>query len=168
MADYGTMENSDDAPTRPRRDRGLSYIEVLVAIVLLGIATVGTLAAVRVTVIGSRLERDHSRAQVWLQSAIETLDRTPRVGCDPVSGVPTDPRGDYEAAIQAGAPAIPDWAANPQLRVTSVSFWDGTTYQTLTCSDDAGFLLQLVRIVVTNPDGEIVEDVEVIKDNSVA
>src|SRR5262245_42570993 len=126
-----------------RVDSGVTFIELLVAIVLIGTAVVGMAAAVRATVIGSRLERDHSRAQVWLQSSMETLDALPRVGCDPVGTPPVTPdvRGSYENSIRAVASAIPGWNANVQLSVASVSYWNGTTYQS-TCADDAGFLLQ--------------------------
>lgn len=153
---------------RTLRDRGQSFVELLVAIVLLGTAVIAVLAGVRATIIGSTTEHDHSRAQVWLQSAMETLDRTPRVGCDPIDGVPTDPKGTYQAAIRAAATPVEGWTPNPQLSVLSVTYWDGTTYVSDACSDDAGFLLQLVKIQVTSPDGDIVEDVEVVKDATVS
>ena len=67
-----------------RRDRGASYIELLVAIVLLGTVVVGVLAAVRATVIGTRVERDHSKAQQWLQSAVGVIEAQDFASCDPL------------------------------------------------------------------------------------
>jgi type II secretory pathway pseudopilin PulG len=163
----GRTIQADALPPRgpTRRDAGVSFIELLVAIVLVGMAVVGTLAAVRATVIGSRLERDHSRAQAWLQSAMEELQSAERVGCDPVGDPPSVPdvRGLYEETIQVEALGPDGWDPQTQLSITSVQYWDGSTYQSQ-CFDDAGFRLQLVTIQVTSPDGEVLEDVAVVKD----
>src|SRR5690606_9875309 len=64
---------------RPRRsDTGATFVEVLVAIVLLGTVVVGTLAGVRATLLSSAVDRDHANAHAWLQSASDLLYGHPR------------------------------------------------------------------------------------------
>jgi hypothetical protein len=148
-----------------RRDAGVSFIEILVAIVLLGTAMIAVLTAVRTTVIGTRLERDHARAQVWLQSAAEALQATPRVGCDPVGSPATVPdvRAIYETEVRTLVASPPGWDPSSQLSVIDVRFWDGSSYQAQ-CFDNAGFRLQLVTMRVLSADGDILEELSVVKD----
>ena len=67
---------------RTPRDSGMSLVEIVVSVFLLGVTGVSMLSALTVTIAASRYERDHARAQVWLQSAIEELQAADRQGCD--------------------------------------------------------------------------------------
>ena len=158
----------------PRRDRGSSFIELLVSIVLLGLAVVGVLTTLRVTVIGTTTERDHARAQQWLQSSIGVLDAADRVDCDVGLGEETV-RLTYQATLRAATGLTPPgWKGDPQLTVVKpVKVWDGTKYwdpydptAPATCFDNDGFELQLITIEVTSPSGSVIERVEVVKDGS--
>ncbi|HSJ71024.1 MAG TPA: hypothetical protein VLA29_05165, partial [Acidimicrobiia bacterium] len=108
---------------------------------------------------------DHSRAQVWLQSAAETLQATPRVGCDPIGSPPVEPdvRAIYENEVRSNVPSPPGWNASSQLSVIDVRFWDGSEYQ-VDCYDNGGFRLQLVTMRVLSADGDILEELSVVKD----
>ena len=55
------------------------------------------------------------------------------------------------------------WPATSIEVVAPVLFWDGTSTYQATCYDDAGINLQLIRIQVRDPSGQIVESVEVVK-----
>ncbi len=175
MADLGNSARARDlVPDSSHRDAGSSFIEVLVAVVLLGIAVVGILTALRTTVIGTAVERDHSRAQQWLQSAVGVLAAEDRRDCDDGLGEATV-RTEYEAAIRAETGIIPPgWQADPQLTIVQpIKVWDGNQYwdpydpsAPATCFDDDGFELQLITIQVTSPDGSILETVQVVKDGS--
>ena len=160
----------------PRRDPGMSFIEVLVAIVLLGIAVVATLTAMRATVIGTRLERDHSKAQQWLQSAIGVLQATDRLDCDIIltgysSGEETV-RIEYQKAIRLLVQNPPGWSDSQITVIRPVKVWDGAKYwdpydvlAPAKCFDNRGYELQLVTMQVTSPDGDIIELVQVVKND---
>lgn len=161
-AEIGT----DRVPTR--RDPGMSFIEVLVAIVLLGTVVVGVLTAVRATVIGTRIERDHSKAQQWLQSAVGVIEGYNFANCDTltVSGAAV------EAAYQAAIDNVTTGAKRPYgfttatIDVKEPEVWNGTQFVAFstqsTCYDQFLLRQQLVTIDVSHPNG-ILESVEMVK-----
>ncbi len=71
--------HGENAPVHERRrDRGTTFVEILVSIVLLGTAVGGTLTALRTTIVSSeRRRRSVTKASVWLRAAEEALHRTP-------------------------------------------------------------------------------------------
>lgn len=158
-----------------RRDRGVTFVELLVAIVLLGTVGVGVLAALRVSVDATRLERDHSRAYQWLQSANGVLQATPRVSCGytlPDDGAYASGeekvRLEYQEAIRSTVENPPGWDESQLSVVEPVKVWDGSRYWDPTiapqpCYDSDGYLLQLITLQVTSPDGDIIETLEVVK-----
>ncbi len=165
-----------DELTSPSRDLGTSLIEILIAIVLIGTAVGATMSALRVTVMASAVERDHARAQQWLQSASGALRETDYVPCDdpgPFGDAQAHMIADYQAALVSGTSAPPDWVAG-QIRIVSpVKVWNGSSYLTPAeitdpkkCFKDKGFALQLINLEVRNPDGKIVETVQVVKDEN--
>lgn len=161
--------NPDTGPPggRSRRDSGTSFIELLVAIVLLGTVIIGVLTAVRTTVIGTRLERDHAKAQQWLQSASENVRGTVRWGCDTYTEA--EIRLHYQTdVIRLPANNPTGWPDNQIQVVRPVKVWNGEQYldpytAPQPCYDNEGKFLQLVTIQVLSPDGDILESVEVVK-----
>lgn len=161
----------------PRHDAGSTFIEVLVAIVLLGVLGVAVLTAARTSVIGTRIERDHSRAFQWLQSADGVLQGAPRVSCnfDPVADAPYTSgeqkvRLEYEKLIRDQVVNPPGWADSQITVVAPVLVWDGNRYwdpadpvAPKKCYDSDKFYLQLVKLQVNSPDGVIIETNEVVK-----
>src|SRR5262245_35690756 len=100
---------------------------MLVAIVLLGTAVVATLAGVNAVVVGSRVERDHSRAQQWLQSASENLRASVRRGCDTYTE--SQIRAYYQdSVIRAAADNPNGWADDRIEIVPPVKVWNGEDY----------------------------------------
>jgi len=138
----------------------MSLIEILISITLLGIGVAAMLTTTVVAINGSATERDHANAHAWLQSATDVLYGEERVDCDDptledtyraVISTTQDPEGWWEPS-NAGSIEL----VSPEL------FWDGDIYQG-TCYDDQNVNLQLITIRVSNPDGKIVESVEVVK-----
>jgi type II secretory pathway pseudopilin PulG len=149
------------------RDSGMSMVEIVVSILLLGTSGVSMLDALQATVHASKYERDHSRAQVWLQSAIEELQAAERQGCD--QGEETV-RAAYLAVVRDNVVNPPGWSDSQLTIQKPVKVWDGERYwdpyDTASpgqCFDNQGFRLQLITIVVTSPDGEVIEQVSVVK-----
>lgn len=161
----------DRTALQTRRDAGMSFIEVLVSIVLLGTVVIGVLTAVRATVIATTTEREHSRAGQWLESAAKVIEGVPFGNCSVVSGVPqssVDALAEYNDALQ-DLPVPAGWSAN-QLsiqRSADIDVWDGTNWvpysATSACYDDTDLRLQRVLLTVESPDGRIIETLEVVK-----
>jgi hypothetical protein len=160
------MRRTDD------RDCGATLVEILVSIVLLGTVVIGTLAALRVSVIGTRLERDHAKAFQWLQSANGLLQAAPPVGC---AGGEEALRLALTTEIRNAATPI-GWDTENLDILEPVKVWDGTRYwspeewQTANpadpadpCFDETGYYLRLVTMQVTGPDGDIIETLQVVK-----
>jgi hypothetical protein len=154
----------------PRRDAGATFVELLVSIVLLGTVVVGTLAALRGTVIASRIDRDHASGYAWLQAAADAVDAEPYVGCDTKTN--QEIVDAYGAA--AGATARPpawDGTTGAGVEVVEVEYLARSTVPGgeeawgTTCPDDpdSPLRLQLVTLRVTGPDAEFVEELQVIK-----
>jgi hypothetical protein len=152
-----------------RRDRGVSFIELLIAVVLLGTTIVAVLTAVRATVIGTRIERDHSKAHQWLQSAVGVIEAYQFATCDdtnPADG--TVVQAAYQSAVDASA-TIPYGFTGGTITVLAPKVWDGAqrkfvpfSVQPL-CYDQFRMQQQLIDIEVRGPKGDIIEDVEVVK-----
>lgn len=150
------------ADHRPGRDHGVSIMEIVIAIALLGTALAAMLTTLTVTVSASATERDHANAHAWLQTAADVLYGENRVDC----GTITSPNAfavfdAYNTAVKSTS--NPEgWDATRIRVVPPVLFWDGDTYQS-TCYDDENINLQLITIEVRNPNDEIVETVQVVK-----
>jgi type II secretory pathway pseudopilin PulG len=145
------------------RDSGVTLIEILISIVLLGLVVGAMLTTLVVTVSASATERDHANAHAWLQTASDVLYGLERHDCGTEAVAQQDQvRTFYEDSIRGTAENPEQWPADKIEVVSPVLFWDGTGYQT-TCYDDKNINLQLITIRVRNLDGKIVESVQVVK-----
>ena len=162
--------------TSQPRDEGTSLIEILIAIVLMGTAVGATMSALRVTVMASAVERDHARAHQWLQAASGALRETDYVPCDdvgPFGNAQAHMLSDYKDAVVNNTTAPTGWAASQIEVIGPIEVWDGNNYLRPAetsdadgCFKDKGFALQLISLQVRNPDGQIVESVQVVKDEN--
>jgi Tfp pilus assembly protein PilV len=117
------------------RDAGETLVELLVTVVILGIATTG-LAGALLTV--GKVSQQH-RQQVLAQAAVRAWAEQVGVGaytdCAPAT------------AFAAPEPALPTGFT---ATVTGVRYWDGAAFAA-TCAADTG--IQRVSLRVTAPDG---------------
>jgi Tfp pilus assembly protein PilV len=171
-------ERDHSIESRSEPDRGSSLIEILISVVLLGTVVVATLGATTSSVIGTRVARDHAKAYQWLQSAGGVLQASERAGCDydPVNE-PADAafadgeekvRLTYQNRIRTGVVNPPEWEDRQITVLYPVKIWDGNNYwepatAPQPCYDADGYLLQLVTLQVTSPDGRIIETIQVVK-----
>ena len=151
------------------RDRGATFIEMLISIVLLGIVVIGVLAAVRTTVIATAIEREHARAGQWLESGAKAIETAPFGNCSVVDGVAQssfDAQQTYNDAVRA-APVPEGWSVDQISVAADIDVWDGGMWipysSTTACYDDTGLRLQRVLLTVENPNGDIIETLEVVK-----
>jgi Tfp pilus assembly protein PilV len=87
------------AAENPREDLGATFIELLVALVLLGTTVIAVLVALQATTVASTTDADHARAFAWLHDASDSVYQTTRVTCNRYVG--------------SGDPALlSNWASN--------------------------------------------------------
>lgn len=162
MSEQPEIAETRAHPARSRRDHGQSFVELLVAIVLLGTAVVGILAAVRATIIGSALERDHARAQQWLQAAGEVL--VGDIAWKDCNSTNTGAvlKGLYQTALQGEVDIVPSsWLSSQVSIPVNVTFAQPDGSFSGTCHSQID--RQLIRIQVVGPDNKIIETVDVVK-----
>ena len=164
-----------DSVDPARRDGGMSFIELLVAIVLLGTVGVAVLTTFRVTIEGTRVERDHARALQWLESAASVVQGTNRESCilDPVDDAAYSTgeekvRTEYEYAVRLQVENPPGWEADQLRIVPPVKVWDGNEFldpasAPQPCYDNENKRLQLITIEVSDTAGQIVETMDIVK-----
>lgn len=146
---------------RPRRDPGLSLLELLIAVALLGVGVVAMLTTLDVVIKSTDAERDSANAHAWLQSAIDTLYRAERVDCTDFN--PSQVEAKYQEVVMLAQDPEGWFDTGGSIEVLSpVLYWDGSIYQDV-CYDDQNINLQLIEVRVTHPDGRIVETVQVVK-----
>lgn len=168
-----------EAERGPTGDRGMSMIEVLIGISLLATVVVAVVSAVGVTVKATAYERDHAKAQQWLQAAVGVIEAVEFQSCDPAVINGTIVQDAYQKAVTVGTVdtngdgvvngddgARRPWEYDGQLTVGIPEVWDGEQYvpfdsQSI-CYDQSRLRQQLVPLVVTHPSG-VRESVEMIK-----
>jgi prepilin-type N-terminal cleavage/methylation domain-containing protein len=171
--------------TDPRRvrersdDRGFSLAEMLIGVALLSGVVVAVINAVGVTVKATAYERDHAKAQQWLQAAVGVIEAVDFQSCDPTVINGAIVQQAYQEAVTVGRVdtngdgvingddgARRPWEYDGELTVGLPEVWDGEQYvpfdtQTV-CYDQSRLRQQLVPLVVTHPSG-VRESVEMIK-----
>jgi hypothetical protein len=78
-----------DQPTahrRNERDSGSTFVELLMAIVILGIGVVAVIVALQAATVASATDADHARAYAWLHNASDSVFEVPRVACNRYDG----------------------------------------------------------------------------------
>jgi type II secretory pathway pseudopilin PulG len=120
----------------PARDAGETLVELLVTVVILGVATAGLSGALLAV---GKVSQMH-RQQVLAQAAV-------RAWAEQVSVVTTYTSCAPATAFPVPSPALPTGFT---ATVTSVRYWDGALFAT-TCTADTG--IQRVALRVTAPNG---------------
>jgi prepilin-type N-terminal cleavage/methylation domain-containing protein len=145
--------------SRPGRDGGFSFIEVVVTIVLLGVVVTAILTAVRASIQASSVSRTAAQVESVLLNAVDRVNRAPRADvtfqCDLTAPV--------VAAVETQGWPV----ANASV---SQEFLDAGSWQTGLPGAEAcppgGFrqgLVQRISITITSPDGELSRSIQVVK-----
>lgn len=168
-----------NSPPEAARDRGVSLIEILIAVTLMSTVVVAVISSVFVTVNATAYERDHAKAQQWLQAAIGVIEAVDFQSCDPAVINGTNVQAAYQEAVTVGRVdtngdlvinsddgARRPWQYEGVLTVEVPDVWDGTKFVPFSaqsvCYDQSRLRQQRVRLVVNHPSG-VEETVEMIK-----
>jgi prepilin-type N-terminal cleavage/methylation domain-containing protein len=169
--DPRSQERESRQRIRSNRDDGVSLVEVLISIVLIGMVVGATLTTLQVTILASGTDRDHSNAHAWLQTAADVLYARPLEPCAPAGSSATNKDAiisTYEATLQQTE--NPEGWADTNIEIYDLQFWhiniDPVTKFTEEgwgdLCDTSDTNLQRIGIEVRSEGGEIVERVEVI------
>jgi type II secretory pathway pseudopilin PulG len=147
---------------RGRDDLGETLIEVMMSIVILGIALVAIVGGMAASVLSGDIHRKESSATAVLVSAAEAL-KDPSVQ---YKACATPSEATYVAVFSAppvSTTAPAGWAAPV---ISSIAYWDGSAFGS-TCYDTAAYgnilRLQQITITVKSPDNRATEYFSVIK-----
>lgn len=136
------------------RDRGVSIIEIVITISLLGLVVAGLLTAVRTTVTASSVAYEGGDAETLLLNAADRVNRAPQL-CE------------YEEYVDAAALAQ-DWSTSTissrvELLVDNTGN-PAADWITQPCPADVGpFDVQRVVITVTTPENQIIRTLTAVK-----
>lgn len=179
MTPRPSRTNDDPLDHGGSGDRGFSMVEMLIGIALLSTVVVAVISAVGVTVKATAYERDHAKAQQWLQAAVGVIEAVDFKDCDPAVINGANVQQAYQEAVTVGRVdtngdgvidgddgARRPWEYEGELAVSVPEVWDGEKFvpfdtQTV-CYDQSRLRQQLVSLVVTHPSG-VRETVEMIK-----
>ena len=100
------------------QDRGTSFVELLVSIMLLGTAVVAILVTLRTSTHATAIDLSQAKAYEWVQSVSDQIYDTPRVPC--YSGGSAAAISAYQSAAN-GAAKPPGWSSGT-VTVTKVEF----------------------------------------------
>ena len=135
-------------------DGGFSLVEVLIALVILGLGFTALLGAMGTAFSGANTFRGQSNAGTVVISAVERVKDAAYSSCATPSTYLTAAQ---EAAQTAGWPAS-------AVKVDEVRYWNGFTYGS-TCQEATSpyLAMQLITVSVTSPDSRAVERLQVAK-----
>ena len=138
----------------------------------MGTVIVGMMTLLTSTIKASRLDRDHSNAHAWLQTASDMLYAREPHSCD---GSPTaELMSVQKAAIIADYQNTVRQTENPEqwsaqnIKVVNLLFWHYARNATTNGVEEGWYdnrcttKLQLVKLQVRSDAGEIIEEVEVV------
>jgi hypothetical protein len=150
------------AAARTPRDEGTSLVEVLVAVVILGIAVPALLSALATAALTSGVHRGQADAHIVLVSAAESLrdDARNPFSCtlttyNSLAGV-TLPAGWSAGNVRLELAAVP-----PSIDAPQSGYWSDGAFKTAACGAITD--LQRLTLTATSPDGRADEQLTVFK-----
>ena len=124
--------------SRVGRDRGASFIELLVSVVLLGTAGVAVLAATTAAITGARMSDEIAKSQAVIAEVADYLTDTDPENVSYRACNVFDVRAEYQSAIDARFPGA--------VEVVGVQYEDASGDFTTACAFGAGHRLQQVEL----------------------
>lgn len=133
---------------RRHADSGASFIELLVAVVILGTAGVGVLVAMSAAAVGARTSDEVSKAQSLLAESVGFLTDTDPEHIPYAACATAGPTSAYQQRLDA--------LTGGSVRITAISYWNRTTSTFgAACRHDQGDRLQQITVEATTGDAAV-------------
>lgn len=140
------------------RDRGVTFVETVLTVVLLGIVVVPVLAAVRAAVMTSSTAEAAAQVETVLINAADRVQRAPNSGPDGC---------DFAAYAKAAASAMQWPASSVQVahEYLAGGTWIAGDVDGPACpaTGNVGPLAKRITITATSPDGAVTRTIQVVK-----
>lgn len=150
----GTEHSGEDAD-EPRPDRGFTYVEVVITIVLMGIVVLPVLTAVRSSIQAASVSRDAAEVETVLVNAADRVNRADR---DLFDQYKCDLSGPAKKAA-----SVHGWD-DSTVAVEHFHWDDGTeAFESGACPGGQDQAVQMIRIRVTSPNDGVTRELEVVK-----
>ena len=159
-----------------RSDSGSSMIEVLIAVVLLGMVVAAVFGGLSLSIGLSSRTTSRAKSEALIASASDRLAAAAYIACPATSG-PTS----YLPTVQAAASAV-GWPAST-VQITKIEYWQPTSASAGSWSSTSGLsagecsspgsltttrTLQRLTLSVRSPDSRYTRTLEVVKTNVVS
>lgn len=143
--------------TRRRDQSGMTLVEVLISVVILGGAIQIILGGLWVSIRASRQAERHAKTETLITVIDDEIYRAPVVRCD---GTSIDPAS-YLAAAQSAVASV-GWPTS-SVTIVDVTFWDGNQFVDECNPASTLNLGQRITIGLTPPGNEPAREFEVVK-----
>ena len=128
----------DRAPDGLARDRGASFIELLVSVVLLGTAGIAVLTATTAAITGARMSDEIAKSQAVIAEVADHLTDTEPENVAYRACDAFDVRLEYQTALDAAFPG--------SVEVVAVQYQDASGGFSAACAYGAGHRLQQIEL----------------------
>lgn len=153
--------STDSVQGTRRSDRGSTFVEIVVAVTLLGVLVVPVMGAVMLSIRASTTATMASEVETALLNAVDRVNRSPVTSCDysqyAEAAMLTQGWSESDVVVEHfyldTALPTPDWVVGPP----GASACPGGVHR-----DD---LIQKVSINVTSPDDKVSRTIQVVKSN---
>lgn len=157
---------TDDRHQPSRRDRGVTFVELVVTIVLLGTVVLGILAATRASIRSSTVSSEAARVESALLTAADRVERASRddstFRCD-ITG-PVHAAAQLELGVTDGE--APNYASVRYEHLTSTGWADGACPGAAGDGPGGSFepnLVQRITITMASPRSDLQRELTVLK-----
>ncbi|MEV8514984.1 prepilin-type N-terminal cleavage/methylation domain-containing protein [Dactylosporangium sp. NPDC051484] len=127
-------------------DRGETLIELLVTVIIVGVAVVALVGGVATSIRMSDIHRKQAQAGAYLRAYAETIEHSVAA-----SGKYTPCARTYDVSFDHDQAYIPT--------ITDVRYWNGSTFAAA-CASDSG--VQKVSLKVSTRDNSVTETLDII------
>ena len=138
------------------RDRGVTFVETVLTVVLLGIVVVPVLAAVRGAITTSSVAESAAQVETVLINAADRVERAPNTDIDAC-----DFTGYAAAALPDGWPVGSIQVGHEYL--ADGSWVTGSAYPACPDTGNVGRFAKRITITATSPDGAVTRRIQVVK-----
>jgi len=139
-------------PPDSKRDRGVTLVEVVITIALMGVVVIPVLAATRTAIVSSSISSSAAEVETMLVNAVDRVNRAER----------NDFECDFTLPIEAAVQTF-GWAATSAVVVHE--HYDSGAWQPGGCPGGVfrPGLVQRITISITSPDGDVTRTLQVVK-----